>query len=76
MSDAIQRAVRTFFQAFIGVLITSGILSAVEETGVVDWSNLKKVGLSALVAGVVAIVSYIQNALEDVEVIPTFLKDE
>lgn len=76
MSDAIQRAVRTFFQAFIGVLIASGILSAVEETGVVDWSNLKKVGLSALVAGVVAIVSYIQNALEDVEVIPTFLKDE
>lgn len=75
MSDAIRRAIRTFFQTFLGVIITSGIFSAAAENGVVDWSGLKKVGLSAAAAAVVALLTYIQNALEDSGTIPALLKD-
>lgn len=71
--DSFKRAVRTFFQAFVGVLATSGIFSALEEEPVVDWSTLKKVGVSALVAGVVALFTWVQNFLEDKEVIPVVL---
>lgn len=74
MSDAVRRAIRTFVQAFFGVLATSGIFSAAGETGVVDWSGLKRVGISAAAAGVVALFSYAQNALEDAGTIPAALK--
>ena len=74
MSDAIRRAVRTFLQSFIGVLVSTGILSAIGESGVVDWSGLKKAGLSALGAGVVALLTFIQNALEDEGAVPAILK--
>lgn len=74
MSDAVRRAIRTFLQAFVGVLVSSGVLSAVGEAGVVDWSALKKVGLSALGAGVVALFTFIQNALEDEGSVPALLK--
>lgn len=74
MSDAIRRAVRTFFQSFIGVLISSGILSAIGEAGVVDWSALKKVGVSALGAGIVAVLTFVQNWLEDDGAVPALLK--
>lgn len=75
MSDAVRRAIRTFFQTFVGVLISSGILSAMTEAGVVDWSALKKVVISAGAAAVVAVVTYIQNALEDSGTVPALLKD-
>lgn len=71
--DSFRRAVRTFFQAFVGVLLSSGILSAMSETAIVDWSALKKVGISALVAGVVALITWVQNFLEDKAVIPVVL---
>lgn len=70
MTDSVVRASRTFLQAFLGVLISSGILSAIGENAIVDWSSLKKVGISAAGAGIVALVSYLQNALEDKDVIP------
>lgn len=75
MSDAVRRAIRTFIQAFLGVLVTSGIFSAAAEDGVVDWSGLKKVGISAAAAAVVAVVTYIQNALEDSGTVPALLKE-
>ena len=75
MSDAIRRAIRTFFQTFVGVLISSGILSAAAEAGVVDWSALKKIVISAGAAAVVAVVTYIQNALEDSGTVPALLKE-
>lgn len=75
MSDALRRAVRTFIQAFVGSIITSGILSTASETGVVDWSAAKKVGVSALAGGVVAILTWAQNFLEDnTSVVPALLK--
>lgn len=75
MPDALNRTIRTFFQAFLGVFIASNLLSAATETGVVDWSAVKKVALSALAAGVIAVVTYIQNTLEDAKAIPALLKD-
>ena len=73
MTDPVRRALRTFVQTLIGTVITSGVLSAAEESGVVDWSSFKKVGVSALAAAVVALLSFTQNALEDREAIPKLL---
>jgi len=70
MSDAGRRALRTFIQSFLGVLLTSGILSAITTTGVVDWTVLKKVFLSGIAAGITAVLSWAQNALEDRGTIP------
>ena len=76
MSDAIRRAVRTFVQAFLGALLTSGVFSAIQEDAVVDWSALKKVGISAAAAGIIALLSFVQNALEDHTNMPALLKAE
>lgn len=65
MSDALRRACRTFIQSFLGSVLTSGVLSAIETDGVVDYSVLQKVGVSALAAGLIAFLSFMQNALED-----------
>ena len=62
--DAVKRAIRTFFQTFLGAVITSGAFSAVSETGVVDWSALKKVVVAGCVAGFCAVVTYVWNWLE------------
>lgn len=74
MPDALRRAVRTFVQTLTGTIIASGILSATAETGVVDWSALKKVGVSAFAAGVVAVLTFAQNFLEDNTTVPALLK--
>lgn len=65
MSDPVRRALRTFFQGFLGSVISSGILSSVAVDGVVDASVAQKGLVSALAAGSIALVSYIHNALED-----------
>lgn len=65
LPDPIRRALRTFFQAFTAAIAFSGVLSAIATSGVVDWAVLKKVGISAAFSGLVALVSFIQNALED-----------
>ena len=70
MNDAARRALRTFIQAFLGVLLTSGVLSAMTTHGIVDWTVLKKVFLAAFAAGITALLSWAQNALEDHGTIP------
>lgn len=74
MPDAARRALRTFVQAFLGSIITSGILSTTQEAGVVDWSALKKVAVSAAAAAVIALITFVQNFLEDTTTAPAFLK--
>jgi hypothetical protein len=74
MPDALRRAVRSFVQSFVGVLIASGVLSAASENGVVDWSAAKKAAMSAVAAGFVAVLTYVQNALEDNTSMPAVLK--
>lgn len=74
MTDALRRAIRTFVQTFLGSIATSGVLSAAATEGVVDWSVLKKVLMAAVASGAVALVSFVQNALEDKGTIPALLK--
>jgi len=74
VNNAVKRAIRTFFQTFLGTIISSGILSAASTSGVVDWSGLEKLAVSALSAGLVAVLSFTQNALEDSGTIPPVLK--
>lgn len=74
MTDPIRRALRTFVQAFLGSLITSGVLSAASADGVVDWSAVKKAGIAALAAAIVAVFTFVQNWLEDSVGLPAILK--
>lgn len=76
MTDALRRTLRTFFQSLLGSLLTSGVLSAASENGVVDWSAAKKAVLSALAAGIIAAVTLIHNLLEDHTAVPAVLKDD
>lgn len=74
MSDPLRRALRTFVQAFLGSILTSGVLSATATDGVVDWSALEKAGVAALAAGFVAVLTFVQNLFEDKALMPAFLK--
>lgn len=72
--NPVQRALRGFVQTFIGVLLSSGVLSALGNNGTTDWSAIEKVLISALAAGVVSILTFVQNALEDNGTIPAIGK--
>jgi hypothetical protein len=81
MPDALRRAIRTFAQAFVGVLLLQAAAIAVsvnQGTWVPDVDWLKRVVLSAAAAGVIAVLSWLQNYLEDSGVagktIPAVLK--
>lgn len=66
VKQALLRAARTFAQAFVGFVIASGILSGVATSGVVDFSDLKKVLVAAAGAGVSAVVAFVHNLLQPV----------
>lgn len=72
--DACKRAARTFLQAFLGVFVGTGILSAIAADGAVDWPVIAKAGVAAAAAGLVAVVSYVQNLLEDKGKIPVIIE--
>jgi hypothetical protein len=74
MSDALRRTIRTFVRTFVGVLLTSGVFSAVSTKGVVDWAVLQKVFISAIAAGVVGVLTYAHNWAEDNTAFPAILK--
>ncbi len=65
MRDSLIRAARTFVQAFVGAFLASGALSAISDTGIVDWNILKGAVVAAAVAGLAALLSWIQNELEN-----------
>lgn len=66
LPDSVRRALRTFVQAFIGVLFVQvAALVADLDDGEIDWNLWKRVALSALAAGFVALVTFIHNWLED-----------
>jgi hypothetical protein len=65
MRDAVIRGVRTFLQAFLGVFIALSTSGAMGIDSVPDLQVLKRAAIAAGWAGVVAAVSFVQNALED-----------
>ena len=73
MTDALKRALRTFLQAFLGVFATlaiptlNGVItSAGDANGYVniDVTLLGNAAIAGIVAGVIALISWAQNALE------------
>lgn len=70
-SDKLRRALRTFLQAFLASLVAlwlTGNFSTIDEaTGatVPNWASLDTLVIAAGTAGLVALVSYLQNLLED-----------
>ena len=63
MRDATKRALRSFFQGFVGVaLLFQGVLTNVSETGLADWAVLSKLGLAAVAGGIIGLLSWAQNA--------------
>lgn len=77
MTDALRRAIRTFVQAFCGVVIAqSGAILVNAQKGeyVLDIEWVKRIGISALVAGVIALFTFLMNWSEDKGVIPSVLK--
>jgi len=66
MNDALIRGIRTFVQAALGVVALQGVaLIADANDGVIDANLWQRAGLTALVSGFVAAVSWGQNAIED-----------
>lgn len=56
ISDILERACKTFFQAFLSAISVDVLL------GVTDFNAFKKVGLSMLVAALAAGISAVWNA--------------
>jgi len=69
--DAAIRAVRTFVQAAIGTVLASGVVSGIVDSSTVDVSALQRVGVAAVAAGVIAVLSFIQNVIEDNTSVPS-----
>jgi hypothetical protein len=65
MKDAAIRALRTFLQALIGAFIATSALQSIAADSTIDGDALTRAGISSLAAGVIALLSFVQNALED-----------
>lgn len=74
MNDTIRRTVRTFLQGFVGTfavlaipVLSSVITAAGDSTGYVriDTTALGNAAIAGVVGGVIALVAFVQNLLED-----------
>lgn len=65
MKDAAIRAARTFVQSLIGAFLATSFLQSVATDATIDGDALTRAGISALAAATIALLSFIQNALED-----------
>jgi hypothetical protein len=83
MTVAMKRAARTFLQGFVGVLVLvavpalNGLVSAVAGGGeaTVDVDVWRGIGIAALAGGLIATISWAQNALEDAGAMRPMLRD-
>ena len=82
MSDAVRRAVRTFLQAFIGTFVLlavpwmTSIVAAITSAQPyeLNFDVLQSAGIAGVFSGAIALVAWIQNALEDKTHMPAILK--
>ena len=74
MSDALRRAARTFIQSFIGVFLSLLVTPNVLPGVVPGTDALKSAALAGVWSGVVAVLSWLQNALEDNTSFPAVMK--
>lgn len=65
MRDALIRGLRTFLQAFLGVFLAISTSGMVGPDSLPDIDVLKRAAIAAGWAGIVALISFAQNALEN-----------
>ena len=72
-NDALRCAARTFFQGVIGVLVLIAIpilhqlIQSVAggEPATIDLDFWRSIGIAALAGGIIALIAFLQNWLED-----------
>lgn len=64
--DPLVRGARTFLQAFLGVFLALSTSGAIGVDSVPDLEVLKRAAIAAGWAGLIALIAFVQNALEDV----------
>lgn len=72
-NDALRRAARTFFQGVIGVLVLLAIpilnqliqSVAAGERATVDLDVWQSIAIASVAGGVIALIAFLQNLLED-----------
>lgn len=77
LPDSVRRAIRTFLQAFTGVVIAQAgaiLLDVNKGEWVPDVDWLKRLAISATAAGVIAVVTFVHNWSEDHTPMPALLK--
>jgi hypothetical protein len=82
MPDSLRRAIRTFVQAFVGTLAVLAIPALTDlvrsissaEPYEIDFRFWQGVVIAACASGVIALVSWLQNFLEDKGAVPSVLK--
>ncbi len=77
MPDSLRRATRTWVQAFTGAILfqlAAVMLDISQGNWVPDLDFLKRLALSAFIAGAVSVISYLHNWAEDAGAIPSVLK--
>lgn len=73
--DSLRRGIRTFVQAALGVVVLQTVALVLDANdGSIDASLWRRTVVTAVVAGFVATVSFVQNFLEDAGTIPSVLK--
>lgn len=74
--DSVKRGLRTFFQSFTGIFMaTMATSQVVAANGVPHLAVVWAAVMAAAWGGVIAVIAYVQNMLEDKEVIPAVLKE-
>lgn len=76
LKDVTSRAIRTFLQAALAFITTSGLLLAFSASGKIDLDALQVVLIGALFSGLAATAAFLQNWLETIGKIPTILKPQ
>jgi hypothetical protein len=75
LPDSLRRGIRTFVQGFIGIVLLQAVALATDANdGSIDADLWRRTIFSALVAGFIAVVSWLQNYLEDAGTIPSVMK--
>ncbi len=73
MSDALRRSLRTFLQSFTGIFLAA-VTTPQLTNAVPGLSTLRAAAVSAAWGGLVSVLSWIQNSLEDAGTVPAVLK--
>lgn len=85
LGDALKRAIRTFVQGAVGVLmltaigplneLVTGLVSGNGHDAKIDLDIWRNIALAAMAGGFIALITFLHNALEDkVDAFPTMLK--